>query len=85
MTLHVTIPDELDSPLRHRAAELGVSVEKLAAAYISKAVGEPSKPKTGEELVEEWQRQGLIGYRSDITDSESHARSLRDAAQQRDG
>jgi hypothetical protein len=43
----------------------------------------PNRPQTGAELVDYWRREGLIGYRSDIADSASHARRLRRQAESR--
>ena len=42
------------------------------------------RPRNGKELVEYWEREGLFGYRSDITDPVQHARELRERAQRRE-
>jgi hypothetical protein len=39
--------------------------------------------RTGTELIEYYQREQLIGTRSDIVDSQAHARTLREAAERR--
>lgn len=39
--------------------------------------------QTGAELIEYYQREQLIGTRSEIVDSQSHARALREAAEKR--
>jgi hypothetical protein len=38
-------------------------------------------PKTGADLVAQWERDGVIGSRPDIGDSAAHARRLREAAE----
>jgi hypothetical protein len=40
-------------------------------------------PKNGAELVNYWQQAGVIGMRSDISDSQQHARKLRAKAERR--
>ncbi len=40
-------------------------------------------PRNGAELVAYWLREGLIGTRPDLSDSQLHARQLRDRAQRR--
>ena len=40
-------------------------------------------PKTGAELVAYWQKEGVIGSRTDITDSQAYARNLRRQAENR--
>jgi hypothetical protein len=40
-------------------------------------------PRTGKELVDFWQREGLIGTRTDIQDSQEYARALRAQADYR--
>jgi hypothetical protein len=45
--------------------------------------GSNNLPKTGSELVAYWQSEGLIGTRTDITDSQRHARQLRRQAEKR--
>jgi len=41
------------------------------------------RPCTGAELVEYWQREGLLGYRSDIPVAAAHARRVRRRAEGR--
>jgi hypothetical protein len=41
-------------------------------------------PRTGAEIVAYWEREGLIGTRTDITDSVEHARQLRRRAERRE-
>jgi hypothetical protein len=40
-------------------------------------------PRTGADLVSYWQREGLIGTRPEITDSQTHARQIRQQVERR--
>lgn len=42
-----------------------------------------AQPQTGAELIAYWQREGIFGSRSEITDSVGYAQALRDEAQTR--
>lgn len=41
-------------------------------------------PRTGAELVDYWQAEGLIGTRPDIADSQAFAREVRKQAEKRE-
>lgn len=87
MSIVVNLSAELESTIADEAAKAGMTVSDFVADRLSKAVaaghGE-SKPRlTGPALVNRWRELGLIGYRTDITDPETHARQLREAAQRR--
>jgi hypothetical protein len=56
--------------------ERGIRPEDLLARGL---ITEP--PTTGAELVAYWEREGVIGTRPAITDSQAHARNLRRAAE----
>lgn len=75
--------NELETRLRERAESLGVTVESLATNLLASGVAEPGTPRNGSELVESWRTQGLIGYRSDISDAAKHATKLRKSATKR--
>lgn len=83
MTITLDLPEKLERELAAEAARLGLPVEQYALRLLSKQGGAAERPRTGAELVEYWRREGLIGYRSDIRDSTSHARRLRRAAERR--
>ena len=52
--------------------------------WLLSAARDNSNPvRTGAELVKYWSREGVIGSRADITDSQSLARSIREAAERR--
>lgn len=83
MTITLDLPKDLERDLAAEAARHGLPVEQYALSLLSKDRGLGGQPRTGAELVEYWRREGLIGYRSDIRDSASHARRLRQKAERR--
>jgi hypothetical protein len=84
MTLKLDLPRELEVDLAVGAAREGVSVEVYALRLLSGARAGRDRIETGPELVEYWNREGLIGTRTDIVDSQSHARAIRAAAERRE-
>lgn len=83
MTITLDLPQELERELSAEAARQGVPLSEYALRLL--ATGRPARPmpKTGAELVSYWQSEGLIGTRSDIADSQIHARVLREQAERR--
>jgi len=84
MTLKLDLPKELEAELSIGAAREGVPVEIYALRLLSASRAGAGRIQTGAELVEYWNREGVIGSRTDIADSQSHARSIRGAAERRD-
>jgi hypothetical protein len=83
MTITLDLPEELERELEAEAARQGLPVDQYALRVLAKQRHSPNRPQTGAELVDYWRREGLIGYRSDIADSASHARRLRREAEGR--
>lgn len=83
MSIVIELPRELESELSVSARRFGVSVQDYVLQLISSSVERNAEPKTGKELVEYWQREGLIGTHPEINDSQAHARQLRTEAEQR--
>ena len=83
MSLHLDVSAELESRLRTKAGQLGVSVEHLVTELLAAGVGEERRQMTGKELVERWKSQDVIGSRSEIRDPAKYARKLRSAAERR--
>lgn len=83
MSITLDLPEELESDLTAEAAQLGLSLPEyiLRLLFTSRAMA--GKPETGAELVEYWQSEGLIGTRPDITNSQSHARQIRNRSERR--
>lgn len=83
MVLTLNIPDELERELAAAAEQLGLSLPEYALHVLSSGLPMPPMPKTGAELVAYWQREGIVGSRSEIVDSQQHARELRRQAENR--
>jgi hypothetical protein len=83
MSITLDLPQELESELATEATQMGLSLAEYVLRLLSTRsfVGFP--PTTGAELVAYWQREGVIGTRADITDSQAHARQLRHLAERR--
>jgi hypothetical protein len=83
MMLTLDLPAELESELSVHAAQLGLTLPEYALRILASARTLPASLETGAELVSYWQHEGLIGERSDISDSQSYARRLRGKASKR--
>ena len=83
MGVTLELPQELASALTNEASLRGLSLPDYAFQLLS--VGHPSDlpVRTGAELLAYWQQEGVIGTRTDIADSQEHARALREQAQRR--
>ena len=91
MTLVIDLPQELENELSAEANRLGLALPEYALRVLSMwgSVGNllpyiDDMPQTGVELVAYWQREGLIGTRPDIADSQEHARVIRAKAEHRE-
>lgn len=86
MTITLDLPNELERELSEAAARLGLPLAEYAVQILSansSSLSDPGPPLSGAELVEYWQREGIIGSRPDIDDPVEFARSLREQAQNR--
>ncbi|HET7425437.1 MAG TPA: hypothetical protein VFJ50_00250 [Gemmatimonadales bacterium] len=84
MTITIDLPAELERELEAEAARLGIAVTEYATRLITET--RPANGRqylSGAELVEYWEREGVIGSRLDIEDSTAHARQIRQVAEQR--
>jgi hypothetical protein len=79
MTLTIDLPKEVETKLSAEAERLGLSLHDYALQILSA----PAKPLSGAALVEAWERDGLFGSRSDITDSVTFAQENRLKAETR--
>jgi predicted nucleic acid-binding protein len=77
------LPQELESELAIEATQLGLSLTEYVLRLLSTRSIVGQLPTTGAELVAYWQREGVIGARPDITDSQAHARQIRHKAERR--
>jgi hypothetical protein len=83
MSVAIDLPEELEKELSAEAAGLGLSLPEYVLRILSTGIVIGKRPKTGAELVEYWQSEGLIGTRPNITDSQLRARHIRDQAERR--
>ncbi|MBI1900920.1 MAG: hypothetical protein HYS13_07385 [Planctomycetia bacterium] len=81
MSVLINLPSNVEQQFAAEANKLGVPLADYIVDLLVRKAG--SKPMTGAEIVEFWKKEGLIGYRSDITDSQQHARELRRQAERR--
>ena len=79
------LPDDLADALTDEASRLGLSMPDYAIRLLSTARPSPDVVRSGADLVAFWRAEGLVGSRPDITDSQAHARHLRDQAQRHGG
>ena len=82
MSLVLELPPELESELAAQAADAGLPLSEYALRLLA---GRTSRPalRSGAELLEYWQEEGLLGTRPEIVDAPSHARTLREQAEKR--
>lgn len=83
MSIAVDLPEELENELSAEAAQLGLSLPEYVLRVLSTGVVIGKRPKTGAELVDYWENEGLIGTRPEISDSQAHARRIRNEAERR--
>jgi hypothetical protein len=85
MTLTLELPKDLEHRLATEAVRLGLPVEQYALRLLDDAPKSGTQPANGAELVAYWRREGVIGSRPEISDSQAHARKLRRQAEKRMG
>lgn len=83
MSLILELPPDLAAELADEAARLGLSLPEYAVRLLASARS-AARVRTGSDLVDYWQREGVVGTRPDIADSQAHARALREQAQKRE-
>ena len=83
MRIILDLPQELERELSLEAAQLGLPLAEYVLRLLATGRIVGNIPKTGAELMAYWQREGLIGTRPDIADSQKHARAIRAAAEKR--
>ncbi len=83
MTVTLALPKTLEQELLDEATQAGVSLSDYILRLLSIRPTLSVSPKTGAELVAYWQTTGLAGTRSEISDSQQHARNIRAKAENR--
>lgn len=85
MTLTLELPQDLERRLTVEATRLGLPLEKYALRLLHEAPKAETRLSTGAEVVAYWRREGVIGSRPEIEDSQAHARAVRRQAERRMG
>jgi hypothetical protein len=83
MSVMLELPTELEAELATEAARLNLPLPDYILRLLAAGRSAQPAPKNGAELVAYWQLAGVVGDRAEITDSQAHARSLRENAQKR--
>jgi hypothetical protein len=83
MSITLDLPPDLENKLTSKANERGLSLPDYVLEVLGRETGVAEHVKTGAELVAYWQQEGLIGTRTDIADSQAHARAIREKAERR--
>ena len=83
MSITLELSPELETELCTEASQLNLPLSEYIQRILSKRTVLENLPKTGAELVTYWQSEGVIGSRSDITDSQAYARKLRNESETR--
>ena len=84
MSLTIDLPPDLEAELAAEAANLHLPLPEYVVRVIAFGRLPNPMPRTGAEVVAYWEREGLLGTRTDITDPSAHARTLREKAQSRE-
>lgn len=84
MNISLDLPSELENELSAEASQLKLPLAEYILRVLSFRPFLQNPPKTGVELVAYWESIGVVGSRSDITDSQEHARRLRDQTEDRE-
>jgi hypothetical protein len=83
MTVIIELPQDLEKELAIEASRLGLPLSEYALRLLYSRQLSEKEPETGAELVAYWQNAALIGSRQEIADSQTVARQLRTAAENR--
>lgn len=83
MNISIELPSDLENELSTEASQLKLPLAEYILRVLSFRPFLQNPPKTGVELVAYWESVGVVGSRPDITDSQEHARQLRNQAEHR--
>jgi hypothetical protein len=84
MNITLELPSELERELANEASQLNLPLAEYILRVLSFCPFLQNPPKTGVELVTYWESIGVVSSRPDITDSQEHARRLRNQAEHRE-
>jgi hypothetical protein len=83
MPLILELSTELERELTVAAQKAGLSLAEYSLQLLAMRALPDTTVTTGADLVAYWQRLGLIGSRTEILDSQTHARQIRNKAEHR--
>jgi hypothetical protein len=84
MSVVLHLPQELEMKLAAEASRAGVSLPDYVLRILSNGGTTMPSIRSGAELVAYWQQAGIVGTRTEISDSQQHARELRATAEHRE-
>ena len=84
MNVRIELPSDLENELSAEASQLKLPLSEYILRVLSFRPFLQNPPRTGLDLVAYWESVGVINSRPDITDSQEHARRLRDKAEHRE-
>ena len=84
MNISLDLPSELENELSTEASHLKLPLAEYILRVLSFRPFLQNPPKTGHELVADWESVGVIGSRPDIIDSQDKASKLRHKAETRE-
>ena len=84
MNVSIELPSDLENELSAEASQLKLPLSEYILRVLSFRPFLQNPPNTGVELVAYWESVGVINSRPDITDSQEHARWLRDQGEHRE-
>lgn len=83
MSILLNLPTDLENELSAEAAQLSLPLADYILRVLAGGRAPNATPRTGADLLKYWQAEGIVGSRTDITESPEHARTLRERAQRR--
>jgi hypothetical protein len=83
MTITLDLPQELEQELSVEAGKISLSLPEYILQLLTVRKFLEGQLRTGAELVNYWQSEGLINSRPEIKDSQEYARQIRYVAEHR--
>ena len=83
MSIVLNLPPDLENKLAARAIAQGLPLPEYVVQLLNDETSRQPIVKTGADLLAYWQQEGIIGSRTDISDSAEHARAIRQQAETR--
>jgi hypothetical protein len=83
MTVTININDAAADELRRQASLDGEDFEVYVAERVEELAGNLNRPKTGAELIAEWEREGIL-FEPEQRPSDEYLRQVRENITRRD-